>query len=75
MSDTESTSATSDHDPVAFAEKLRAWRREGMTVFTYGGRRGIGSKTDFHEQPSVKARENAHVAEMKEAGVPFERKV
>lgn len=61
------------HDPVAFAEKLRSWRREGCNVFTHGGRGGNWSRQDFHDLPSVFQQERNHVAEMTKAGVAFER--
>ena len=51
--------------------ELAAWRKEGMNCFSfsYGG----GTRKDFHELDSVKKRENDHVAELKAAGISFER--
>ncbi len=61
------------HDPVAFKEKLAYMRENGGPSFTYGGRGGYGCRKDFHELPSVVQRERDHVAELKAAGVEFER--
>lgn len=60
-----------EHDPEAFKAKLQAWRKEGMNVFSfsYGG----SNRRDFHELPSVQARERAHVRLLKERGIEFER--
>ena len=65
--------ASESHDPDAFAEKLRHWRENGGLNFTFGGRHGYGSRSEFHDQPSVAQRERRHVAELKAAGVEFER--
>lgn len=65
--------ATESHDPDAFREKLRYMREHGGPSFTFGGRNGNGSRTDFHELPSTVQREREHVAELKAAGVEFER--
>lgn len=62
---------SSEHDPVAFAEKMKAWREGGCNVFSfsYGG----SCRKDFHELPSVHARERAHVRLLKSEGIDFER--
>lgn len=62
-----------EHDPVAFAEKLKAWRREGGLSFTFGGRGGNGSRRDFHDLPSIFQQERDQVALMKAKGQKFER--
>lgn len=62
--------ATPSRDPEALKAKLKAWREEGMTVFSFSVH---GTRKDFHELPSTFQREREHVAELKAAGIPFER--
>lgn len=50
------------------AEKLAYWRQHGMPSPTFSG----GRKA-FHDEPSVHQRERDHVAQLKAAGVDFER--
>lgn len=61
------------HDPEAFKAKLKAWREGDGPSFTFGGRNGHGTRTDFHEQPSVAQRERDHVRELRAAGIEFDR--
>ena len=65
--------ATESHDPEAFAEKLRHWRTNGGLNVTFGGVHGYGTRSDFHELPSVAQRERDHVRELKAAGIEFDR--
>lgn len=61
----------SEHDPVAFAAKLKAWREEGCNIFSFSF--AGGNRRDFHELPSVAQRERDHVRELTEAGIDFDR--
>jgi hypothetical protein len=60
-----------EHDPAAFAAKLKAWREEGCNVFSfsYSG----GDRRTWREEPSVLQRERDHIAELRSAGTEFER--
>lgn len=64
---------TSEHDPVAFAEKLRHWRENGGLSLTFGGRDGTLSKEEFHNKPSRFQRERNIIADLKASGKPFDR--
>lgn len=61
-----------EHDPVAFKAKLQAWRDGGMNV-TFGGKDGHGSKNIWHNDQSRWAKERDQVADLKAAGLPFDR--
>lgn len=58
-----------DCDPdTCFAAKCAHWRRHGAFQVTYQG-----GRQNFHENDSLKKQENDHVAELKAAGIEFER--
>lgn len=54
-------------EEISFRDKLRS------ISFTYGGKGGYGTREQFHDMPSVAQRERDHVAELRKAGVDFER--
>lgn len=56
------------HDPEAFKAKLAFWREHGMPSPTFSGGRDA-----FHNEASVHQRERDHVAQLKAAGVSFDR--
>lgn len=62
-----------EHDPEAFKAKLKAWREGGCNIFSFSSGRQGGDRQTWHDMPSVAQRERNHIAELRGAGMEFDR--